>query len=342
MPTCASFMPIGSVALNNAMDETRAAPIEVVAGVIRDDDGRVLVSQRRPGTHLEHLWEFPGGKLEPGETHVEALRRELEEEVGLETLRCQPLLSVTHAYPEKTIRLWLFEVSQFNGEAEGREHQRLRWVELEDLSALDMPAADRPLVRVLPLGGQYAISLDPGDFDHVHDFLWRWQACLESGVRLIRLRAQEDSIGLINRWLPELQSITRQFNARWLVSGKLEDCIECPADGIHLDRHQLAMLSRRPVGADRLLAASCHDLKELRRAEALKADFITLSPVQATASHPGAAVLGWDGMAELVAQSALPVYGLGGLNPKDLPRARALGAFGVSGIRSFGWSLSDD
>ncbi|MEM1081979.1 MAG: Nudix family hydrolase [Pseudomonadota bacterium] len=317
-------------------------PIDVVAGVIRDEFGRILLSKRPPGRHLENLWEFPGGKLEPNETRPDALRRELNEEVGLETLEAQPLLSVTHAYPEKTIRLWLYLVTQFNGEAKGLEGQALQWVEPDQLPLMELPAADRPVVRVLPLGGQYALSLDPAEFTHTHDFLWRWQNCLESGVRLLCLRGGDDSLQYINPWLPELESLTRQHDARWMVSGRLEHSLNCPADGVHLDCHQLAMLTRRPIDPERLLGASCRNLADIRRAEALGADFITLAPVHPEAGHAATPSLGWDGLAALIAQSGLPVYALGGLDPDQLAQARRLGAFGVAGASQFGWHRNHD
>ncbi|MEM7053599.1 MAG: Nudix family hydrolase [Pseudomonadota bacterium] len=313
-------------------------PVEVVAGVIRDAQGRVLVSRRPPGRHLENLWEFPGGKREPGESHAHALQRELQEELGIDSVQCQPLVSVTHHYPEKTIRLWLFEVTEYAQEPYGREGQDVQWVPVAKLAELELPAADRPLVKVLPLDGRYAISLDPTAFESRSAFFARWQACLQSGFRLLRLRAQGDGLQRIRDWLPELNAMTHAHDARWLVSGNLADCLAAPADGIHLNRHQLSGLTQRPVPNEKLLAASCHNTAEIEQAEIIDADFVLLSPVQNTPSHPQAQGMGWDRFSEQVAESPLPVFALGGLQPQDLDRARSLGAFGVAGISNFGWS----
>ena len=312
-------------------------PVEVVAGVIRDAQGRVLVSKRPPGRHLEHLWEFPGGKLEPGESHAEGLQRELHEELGIAIAQSQPLVSVTHHYPEKNIRLWLFDVTEYQHEPHGREGQQVRWVPMAELADLAMPAADRPLVKVLPLDGRYSISLDPASFPNKSAFFARWQTCLESGFRLLRLRTQRDDLQRIRDWLPELHDLTHQHHARWLVSGELDDCRNAPADGVHLNRHQLAEIKQRPIAGDKLLAASCHDLAEIEQADAIGADFVVLSPVCATPSHVDQPGMGWDRFAELVAESPLPVFALGGVAPDDLNIARSFGAFGVAGISMFGW-----
>lgn len=315
--------------------------VEVVAGVIRDNrrqnHGRVLVSKRKPGRHLPNLWEFPGGKVELGESHAEALRRELHEEIGIDTRASRPLVSVTHRYPEKTIRLWLYEVSDYAQTPHGREGQALQWVSMNALPALDMPAADRPLVKVLPLDDRYAISLDPASFSEKDQFLRRWQACLAAGFRLLRLRAQAEGWNRIQAWLPELAAMTQEHDARWLVSGPLQQCLGAPADGVHLTSHQLLELSERPIEDEKLLAVSCHDLTEIQQAEAIGADFVLLSPVHATPSHAEAQGMGWERFTALVARSPLPVYALGGVRPDDLSRMRSAGAFGVAGISHFGW-----
>ena len=327
------------------MNGAAPKPVEVVAGVIRDDGydsrsdgrGRILVSQRLPDRHLANCWEFPGGKLEPGESHADALRRELHEEIGIDTQASQPLVSVTHRYPEKIIRLWLYEVYGYAHTPHGREGQALRWVSMDALPELEMPAADRPLVKVLPLDGCYAISLDPAQFSEKDQFLGRWQGCLDAGFRLLRLRTQGDGLNRIRNWLPELAAVTQEYGARWLVSGSLQECLNVPADGVHLSSHQLAALSERPLDDKKLLAASCHGLSEIEQADAMGADFVLLSPLHATPSHPEAQGMGWDRFSALVARSPLPVFALGGMRPEDLPRVRSVGAFGVAGISNFGW-----
>lgn len=320
------------------MPETAAAAevIEVAAAVLRDAAGRVLVSRRPAGRHLAGLWEFPGGKIETGETAVAALARELREELGIEPGPSRPLVAVRHEYPEKVVRLRLFEVHSFSGQAHGAEGQEIRWVDIDALASLDMPPADAPLVRLLDLDGYYAISPSPADFESADRFVDAWRACLEAGFRLLRLRPGKDErvdSDLVDR----IHRLTRGFGARWIASGELQQCFGWPADGIHLDTRQLMTLDQRPLPADKLVIASCHDLEETRIADLLGADLVTLSPVEATASHPDAAPMGWADFERVVCRSPLPVLALGGVRPEDWGRARALGAFGVAGIRAFGW-----
>ncbi len=320
-------------------DDAPRTRIDVAAGVLRDGDGRVLVTQRLPGRHLEGRWEFPGGKIEEGEAPHRALARELAEELGIEAGPMRPLVSVTHAYREKTVRLRLFEVHSFAGTPAGREGQALDWVPVDRLRALDMPDADRPLVRLLGLDAHYSISPSPASFDNPDSFLAGWQACLDAGFRLLRLRPAADE-RIADSLIEAIAERTREAGARWLASGPLATVVDWPCDGVHLTTRQLVENHRRPVGDDRLLAASCHDLEEIHMAAGLDADFVTLSPVAATPSHPGAVPLGWDDFERVVALSPLPVLALGGMEPDDWGRARATGGFGVAGIRAFGWSAA--
>jgi len=310
--------------------------IEVAAGVLRDGEGRVLVSRRLAGRHLAGMWEFPGGKIEPGEAPEAALARELEEELGIAAGPSRPLAAVRHEYPEKIVRLRLYEVHSFSGSPTGAEGQEIRWVTPAGLGDLEMPAADRPLIRLLDLDGHYSISPSPGTFESADRFVDAWRASLEAGYRLLRLRpapGERVSSDAITR----IDAMTREFGARWIASGELEQCFGWPAHGIHLDTRQLMTLDKRPLPHDRLVIASCHDLEEIHIADGLAADLVTLSPVMPTDSHPDASPIGWDDFERVVRRSPLPVMALGGMRPDDWGRARSLGAFGVAGISAFGW-----
>lgn len=310
--------------------------VDVAAGVLRDAADRVLVSQRPSGRHLAGLWEFPGGKIEPDETPTEALARELAEELDVEIGPTRPLVSIRHEYDDRIVRLRLFEIHSYSGRVRGAEGQALRWVAAAELAAVAMPAADRPLVRLLELDGHYAISPPPASFGSAERFVEAWRGCLEAGFRLLRLRpgrGERVDPGVVET----IDRMTRDYGARWIASGELSQSFGWPAHGIHLDTAQLMQLDRRPLPAERLLLASCHDLEEIRIAESIGADLVTLSPVADTASHPDAEPIGWGDFERVVGYSPLPVLALGGMRPDDWARARAAGAFGVAGIRAFGW-----
>ena len=125
------------------------AQVEVVAGLIIDASGRVLVGRRQAGTHMEGYWEFPGGKRRPGEGPRGALERELREELGIVVLGAKFMAELTHRYPDRRVHLELWRVDRFDGEPGAREGQALKWVAPENLLALPLLPADRPLVEAL-------------------------------------------------------------------------------------------------------------------------------------------------------------------------------------------------
>jgi len=123
--------------------------IHVAVGVILDDLGQVLLSFRHPDSHQGGLWEFPGGKLEAGETVQTALGRELAEELGIQVLVTEPLITVKHDYSDKRVLLDVWLVHSFSGEAESREQQPVRWVPIAELANYRFPAANRPIVQAI-------------------------------------------------------------------------------------------------------------------------------------------------------------------------------------------------
>ena len=123
--------------------------IRVAAAVLHDAEGRILVGQRPAGKTLAGLWEFPGGKLEPGEAAEAALRRELFEELGIRVQSCRPLMQLLYEYPERYVELLVWTVEHFDGEARGLEGQALRWVSVQELRTLAVLPADLPIIEYL-------------------------------------------------------------------------------------------------------------------------------------------------------------------------------------------------
>ncbi len=127
------------------------AVVHVVAAAVIDAAGRVLIAQRPSGTHLAGGWEFPGGKLEPGEERAAGLARELKEELGIAIAAPRPLMRVRHAYPSRVVLLDMWVVTRYTGEPKGLDGQALRWCAQEDLAAADLLPADKPIVAALRL-----------------------------------------------------------------------------------------------------------------------------------------------------------------------------------------------
>jgi mutator protein MutT len=126
--------------------------VEVAAGLVRDERGRYLITQRRRGSHLEGLWEFPGGKVEAGETPAACVRRELSEELSATFAVGALAETVRWEYPDRTVVLHFFECRLESGEIVPREQQGMEWVEPARLTDYDFPPADRELIQ--RLGGR--------------------------------------------------------------------------------------------------------------------------------------------------------------------------------------------
>ena len=123
--------------------------IVVAVGVLIDAEGRVLVARRAPDAHQGSLWEFPGGKVEAHESVGDALKRELEEELGIQVEGSEPLMAVEHDYGDKHVRLDVHRVMRWQGEPRGLDGQALKWVQPTRLRDLDMPPADEPLIALI-------------------------------------------------------------------------------------------------------------------------------------------------------------------------------------------------
>ena len=305
--------------------------IHVAAAAIHDQNGQVLLSRRAPDSHQGGLWEFPGGKLEPGESVASALRRELQEELDIQVSEHHPLIRVRHDYADRRVLLDVHKVTAWQGQPRGVENQPLCWVSPADLHQYPMPAADLPIIRALQLPPVYLITHP--QVDNAEKFLENLRRQLDLGVRLLQFRVfglettQHQMLAIRALELCHVQG------AQMLLNHDVQLARVLNADGVHLNRRQLRTLDRRPLAEEKLVSASCHSLDELQQAQALGADFAVLSPVLPTRSHPHADLLGWEGFSSVVDQINIPVYALGGMRLDLLHKARNLGAQGVSGIR---------
>lgn len=318
--------------------------IHVVVAVVVDEQGRILLSHRPAHVHQGDLWEFPGGKLEPGETVPQALRRELDEELGIVPVEYRPLICIYHDYPDRQVLLDVWRVENFHGREyhekdTGREGQEVCWVTADALSDYCFPAANRPIVMAARLPERYLVTPEPEDNDSA--FLAQIQRALDAGIRLLRLRAWTLDTDRYLDLASRTTSLCHHYQARVLLSGDLAQMLEgldsVSADGLHLSRHQLMQLQCRPLTERYWLAASCHDRSELEQAQDLGVDFVTLSPVLETPSHPDVAPLGWRQFRGLCARLAMPVYALGGLSNEHLETVWNSGGQGIAAVRAF-WS----
>jgi 8-oxo-dGTP diphosphatase len=310
--------------------------IHVAVAVVEDASGRLLIAKRPADSHQGGRWEFPGGKVEMGETVVQALRRELQEETGLDVAWHEALIRIPHDYTDKQVLLDVYRVRPVDERATGRQGQELRWVAPEALERYRFPAANQAILSAIRLPGTYVISPDPRESD---DAAW-WQgleAAIAAGHRLFQYRgpSRPSSRARAQACVQRIQ----EAGGRCLINADPGLASEVGADGVHWPAHCLTGMPERAHGAG-WLAASCHGPIELKRAVEAGVDFAVLGPVAPTASHPERAPVGWERFADWVAYHPTPVYALGGLSPQDCAAARRHRGQGVAGIRGF-WPTTE-
>ena len=297
--------------------------LDVVAAIVRNPQGEILLSQRPAHKHQGGRWEFPGGKVEAGESLHAALARELHEELGIDVQHSIPFMTIDHVYPELTVRLYFREVTDWSGMPHGREQQPVDWFALSQLSSLSFPEANTPVVTALMLPDRWLVLEDASP-----------DLALPEQLR------GKNIGGVYLRGVTQADETTKAFVARCtelgvstLVRNDAPLAQQLGASGVHLSEACAAQCNVRPSCA--LLSVACHSDAALQQAARLNADMVMLSPVQATQTHPDAKPLGWENFAQLATGRAFAVYALGGLHPDDLARAREAGARGIAGIRAF-------
>jgi len=306
---------------------SKSCPIvEVVAAVIVRGDGRYLLAQRPAGKVYAGYWEFPGGKIEPGESAPAALARELLEELGIEVKRAYPWITRRYSYTHATVDLHFYRVVEFAGEPHGREDQVLAWQKADRADVTPILPANGPILAALKLPSIYAIT-NAGE-SGIDCALRDLDRALKGGLRLIQVREPRLSPRALCEFAAEVVARAHANGAQVLVNADVSLAVRCHADGVHLKAAQLRALTERPEFP--LVAASCHDDEELELALGLGADFVVLGPVAPTLSHPGARVMGFEVLARRVRGYPLPVYALGGMRPSDLERAWECGAHGIA------------
>lgn len=312
--------------------------VHVAVGVIVSADGKILIAKRPLSAHQGGLWEFPGGKVDPGETIEQALIRELHEELAIDVLASQPLIQIRHHYPDKSVLLDVHTITRFTGEPCGNEGQPVRWVEAKALANLEFPAANRPIITAINLPSAYLVT---GSFSDRADFSARLTRALAAGIRLVQLRIADLNRDSHARLLDSAVAEMRSSNASLIVNCapaeylRIAEAYPDVMIGLHLNNNNAAKLDRRPVESNILFGVSCHNADEIDHAQRIGADYLLLSPVLHTASHPAVIPLGWDQFTTLVERANIPVYALGGLGAEHIQTAQLNGAQGVAGISAW-------
>jgi 8-oxo-dGTP diphosphatase len=296
--------------------------IEVAAAVLQRPDGSFLLAQRPAGKVYAGYWEFPGGKVEPGEPVEQALARELQEELGIQIGESFPWITRLFTYPHGTVRLNFLRVHDWKGEPHPREEQAIAWQAAGTPSVSPMLPANAPVLASLALPVDYAVT-DAATLG-IPNMLAVLEARLQSGLKLLQVREPGLTARERDRFTREAIALAHRHGCKVLTKSPYPG-----ADGVHVTSTELKALTEKPAA---LAAASCHNREELERAMALGLDFAVLGPVRDKAP-----ALGWTRFAEIARGATLPVYAIGGLTPADLRDAWRAGAHGIAMIRG-AWS----
>jgi len=295
---------------------------EVAAAVIERPDGLFLLACRPEGKPYPGYWEFPGGKIEPGESPREALVRELREELGIDTREAWPWITRVYAYTHATVRLHFFRVTAWDREPQSLEGQAIAWQHPLRPDVTPMLPANGPVLAALALPPVMVVS----DARSLPGIWAKRLAALVTRERvLVQVREKAAAPGDIRALLATVQVITGPAACPLVVNS---DCGFHPGAGVHLTSRALRAASSRPDAP--IVGASCHTAEDLDCAESLCVDYALLGHVQATASHPGQAPMGWDAFERLCRGRPVPIYAIGGLARSDLAEAKRRGAHGVA------------
>jgi 8-oxo-dGTP diphosphatase len=288
--------------------------IDVAAAVILRPDGSFLMARRPPGKLYAGYWEFPGGKIEPGEAPEAAIARELHEELGIDIGTPCPWITRVFEYPHGIVHLRFFRVFEWRGEPHPREGQDIGWQTLDKLVSGPMLPANAPVLASLALPWEYAVT--NASQVGAAAMLTHLDRRLKEGLKMIQVREPAGA----EPFADEVIRLAHRCGAKVLTKQP-----HAGADGVHFTAAQLMTLKERPKQG--LAAASCHTREELEHAMRLGLDFAVLGPVKDKAA------IGWERFALLARDSGIPVYAIGGLTPGDLPQARRAGGHGVAMIR---------
>jgi 8-oxo-dGTP diphosphatase len=291
--------------------------VAVAVAILIKPNGEFLLAQRPEGKVYAGWWEFPGGKVEANESVIDALKRELHEELGVDITQAYPWLTIRHSYEHANVRLHVYRVTQWKGEPHGKENQAFQWQSIPNLTVSPLLPAAAPMINALALPPVYAITnaTELGEAE----FFIRLDRALKKGLKLIQVREKNYLPEQLTNFAQQVINKVHTYQAKVLINADVLLAKSLNADGVHLTSVQLMAMDVRPDLP--LVAASCHNQIELLQAEKLGCDFVVLGPVQPTQSHPDAKILGWDCARSFIQDYSLPVYALGGMLQADIETA---------------------
>lgn len=295
-------------------------PIVDVAIAILIHRGRILVGWRQEEQHQGGKHEFPGGKVEQGETPEEACRREIYEEVGIGLKDWHQFDYIHHEYDDIIVNLHLFH-SYVPDELLNLIHQPWAWYTRDQLLHLNFPKANKNIIKRLYWPHLIKIS--------------NTLSTVENSDALLYWRIEEFE----PQYIEQLTALDEGQRSNLIINiaiwQQLSPELQKQIKTVHLKQSQLMNLHKGDLTVGVRYIAACHDAVSLKQAQQIGCDAVFISPVKTTATHPEAVALGWERFSEFAQNSQIPVFALGGVHPDDLATAQKHGAYGLAGIRNF-------
>ncbi|WP_336949318.1 thiamine phosphate synthase [Acinetobacter junii] len=282
---------------------------------------KVLVGWRQANQHQGNKHEFPGGKIEEGETPEQACRREVYEEVGIGLKEWHQFDVIRHEYEDIIVTLHLFH-TYVPDELLSLIHQPWSWFSRDQLADLNFPKANSTIIERLIWSHLIKISDQVDELPKTNSQMY------------LRIESKD-----IEKLQQQLIKLSEQQLLKLIVNvdvwQQLNTVLQEKIKTVHLKQSQLMQLKKGDLVEAKRYIAACHDAVSVQHAHQIGCDAIFLSPVNPTATHPNSKVLGWDGFAALAQNSDIPVFALGGVAPADLEQAQKHNAYGLAGIRQF-------
>jgi len=300
--------------------------IEVVVGIIRNDSKDIFIAKRQKKQFMSGFWELPGGKVENDEDHHDALKRELFEETGIKIEKYSLTQTIQQQYPDKMINLSVYAIHVYSGTPAGKEGQEFSWCSEDQFTNYKLLPTMWKIIKRASLPSSYWITPDN------HNSISILEQCsqhITNGKKIIQLRSKTQ---LDKHYIDKFNKLC-QLNHAKLVLNMPQMTFDEPCDGWHLTSKELLNFSSRELPDEKLIGASTHNLTEVKHAEKMSIDYISLSPINETPSHPNTKILGWSKASEIIVQSKIPIYLLGGLDKNSINQALSIGAQGIAGIR---------
>ncbi len=294
--------------------------ITAAIGIIFKDN-KVLLSQRKEHQFMAGYWEFAGGKIKTGENKQTALIRELHEELSITVTKCHFLKTIKQSYINKLVILEVFIVDKYEGTIISKEGQNINFCLIDNVEQYKLLPTVKPLINTITLPIKYWITPD-------NHYTKEWRVLFEkqilNGIKMIQLRSKYN---LTEIFIKNIYQKCQQNNIKLLLNipNNSNYC-----NGYHLSSTKLMQTTSKQK--DKIISASTHTIKELKYAEKLSLDFVSLSAIKKTISHPNAPTIGFAKAKKMITDINIPVYFLGGISHKDLVLAQKNYAHGIAGI----------